>query len=141
MKDCKHETYYWTLATNENGWACSNCGWKPGEPEGFSPQIDRSHISSKVECILLDMHAQNFVRVGYGSEGEWLANDVAARCKRIGLYDQYTIVREIMFSLGNSHAKYWKDVSNGIIAGNDPRNRCQCGKLATFCSEHRTSYD
>jgi hypothetical protein len=129
--NCKHpEFYFYPTPATEAGWKCSACPFKPGEPPGFSPGLDRSHTQIKVMGLLLDLHNHDFVYVSNGSHGEGLEHTVAERCKAEGRFDQYSILLFILEAMTPSHAKYWKGVSDGIVAGKDPRNRCPCGKLA-----------
>lgn len=138
--DCKHEYYYYPHI-NEEGWKCVSCEDKPGEPAGFSPQLDREEIEIKVGGILNDMDAASLIHISNGSYGDVLQGHVADRCRKEERYDQYSIVLFIMEVEAPSHAKFWKGISDGIVTGNDPRDRCHCGQLATswqgdnkFCS-------
>ena len=54
------------------------------------------------------------------------------RCRETGRFDQYSIV-EFIFASQESHGEYWKKISEGVLAGDDPRRRCPGGRLAT-CS-------
>lgn len=126
----EHDFYYY-LDTNEEGWRCCSCAYRPGEPQGFSPELDRSHTYQKVMGILLDLHNGDFVHVSNGTHGECLQEMVTERCRREGIYDQYSITLFLLEALTASHQKYWKEVSDGVIAGKDPRRRCPCGALAT----------
>jgi hypothetical protein len=128
---CNH-FWAWTAAVNETGWSCLECAEQPGEPPGFCPELDRSHTTDKVESILMDLHESNLFNVSNGSEGERITETVAERCHELGRYDQNTIIAEIL-ALRPSHAEYWKRIGDGVVAGNDPRDRCHCGALAT-CS-------
>lgn len=145
--ECKHE-FYWYPAINETGWKCSSCDFKPGEPPGFDPKLDRLDIHGKVYAILSDMHDANLVYVSNGSMGDGLTSRVANACHKRNRYDQETIIREIMAAFGPSHARYWAKVSRGVMVGKDPRHRCACGKLATCssngkrtCNEHWRMFD
>lgn len=127
----EHEFYYY-LNGNEEGWKC-RCGFVPGEPSGFSPALDRQLIETKVGGILMDMHNANLVYISNGSHGDYIEARVVDRCRKRGLFDQYSIARFILDELQPSHAKYWKKVSRGVLAGRDNRARCPCGALST-CS-------
>lgn len=122
---------YWYSATNEDGWRCCRCQHKPGEPPGFSPQLDRDLIAIKVHSILHDMHESNVVYVSSGSMGDGIACMVEKMCVKDQKYDQYSIALFILKVMAPSHAKYWKKVSRGVLSGKDVRNRCHCGALST----------
>lgn len=128
-KACEHE-FFWYAATNEDGWKCCSCDYKPGEPPGFSPSLDREMISTKVDCILHDLHDAGFVHVSNGSEGDGIANHISKICERKQTFDSYSILRLIMDVMTPSHAKYWKRISRGVLNGNDKRDRCPCGALS-----------
>jgi hypothetical protein len=128
---CEHEFYFYPEPHNEAGWKCINCKLQPGEPPGFSPNLDRLKCRTKVDGLLLDLHNHDFVSVSNGDCGDGLGAMVAERCEREGRFDQYSILLFILEAMTKSHADYWKKISDGILAGNDPRHRCDCGKLAT----------
>lgn len=141
-KPCAHD-YQYFAATNENGWRCLHCTDKPGEPPGFSPQLDRSRLEFKVFALLNELHNTDLVYVSNGTMGDSLVNAVAARCLNERRFDQYSILFFILDLMTESHALYWSKVSEAIVNGKDQRNRCHCGKLATcsrgtdhWCSEH-----
>jgi hypothetical protein len=143
--ECPHDGLYWYGApADERGWRCVDCDWKPGEPPGFSPQHDRSHIATKVGSILQDLHLANIIYVSNGTAGEGLTANIAALCIERDTYDSVSIACLILEAVGcERHAKYWRDISTGILAGKDPRERCHCGALANVfsggigtCSEH-----
>lgn len=131
---CTHESIYWYPAVNEDGWKCVDCGAQPGEPPGFSPVHDRERLFHKVDGILRDLHEAGIIHVSSGSEGMAIAEAIEARCRDLGLYDQYTIASQILLALAERHAKYWAKVSDGILSGSDPRERCACGALGTVKS-------
>jgi hypothetical protein len=142
----EHEFYFYAC-TNEDGWKCCACDEKPGEPPGFSPELDRKYIARKVFGLLDDLHNHDLVHVSNGCGGDSIVAAVSERCRREGVYDQQSILAFILGEDGGSHARYWKEISDGIIAGQDPRDRCHCGALATCsrstgsgwirtCSEH-----
>src|SRR5690606_18623241 len=119
---------------NEDGWRCPMCDRRPGEPPGFDPKLDREDTYGKVGAVLHDMHEAGIVHVSSGSHGDSLTAVVAQRCHEAGLFDQYTIARFVLESMQPSHAKYWREVSDGVLAGKDPRHRCPCGELSTSSS-------
>lgn len=129
-EQCGGTTFFWHVSSNEEGWRCVDCAYQPGEPPGFSPQMDREHIHDKVDQLLQYIHDYGLLWVSNSSEGEYLVADVAEQCRNSGLYDQYTIIR-LLYEANRSHGEYWKKVSNGVLSGNDPRDRCECGKLST----------
>lgn len=142
---CRHSGLYWYAApATEKGWKCVNCGWQPGEDPGYSPEHDRSHIATKVGCVLHDLFEAGIVYVSNGSEGEGITANVARRCVAEKLYDSVSIARLILeISGGERHAAFWRDRGESIVSGNDNRRRCRCGKLANvyavgkaFCMEH-----
>lgn len=131
---CKHEGLYWHPApANEQGWRCTDCGWQPGEPPGFSPVHDREHIDIKVGCILHLLHESEVIYVSNGSQGGTIVAYVVDICRRTRFFDSVTIARYILQLEGDKrHGAFWRDISDGIIAGKDPRDRCACGRLATM---------
>ncbi len=142
MTDCEHE-YHWYPAPNENGWKCCLCDYQPGEPTGFSPQLDRDLIQTKVFGILQDLSMANIVYVSNSSHGDSLVGIVAKRCRTEDTYDQYSIALWLLEAMTESHAVYWKKIGEGVVTGKDPRERCHCGALATrfsgksaTCREH-----
>ena len=144
---CRHDYFVWDLSVNEEGWRCPGCDHKPGEPPGYSPQLDREAVHEKVEGILFYLHDADFVHVSNGSEGDEIAGQVANRCRQTGRYDQYSILGFLVALLAPSHAQYWSEVGQGVLSGNDPRHRCQCGALANcsrgfeyFCDKHHPGY-
>ena len=148
---CEHHGLFWYLATNEDGWRCVDCDWRPGDPAGFSPQHDRSHLIVKVRNILHDLHEAGFIYVSNGSHGEHIAATVATICDRLQLFDQYGIISRILLHLSSDHSAYWRRISEGVLTGDDKRDRCPCGALATStllstppqhrCSEHWSLFD
>jgi hypothetical protein len=130
----EHDVHWYPEAANEAGWRCCTCGHKPGEPPGFDPQRDRDEIARKVWATLHDMHDAKIVYISNGSMGDGLTADIAARCRSEGVFDSYSIALFVLESLTPSHAKYWREVSEGILAGKDPRKRCWCGALSTCSS-------
>lgn len=148
MKDCKHQTFYYYPATNEDGWKCSDCGEKmPGDPPGFRPDLDREpdFLYVKVDGLLRDLVLADLVYVSNSGEGDYIVRAVGTRCIGEGRFDQYSILLFILEEMTPSHAKYWKGISDGVVSGNDPRPRCDeegCNKLVRVsgrrktCSEH-----
>lgn len=130
---CPHHGLYWFAdPANERGWKCTDCDWRPGEEPGFSPAHDRSHLETKVGCILMTMHEAEVIYVSNGIDGDRLTSLVTKYCSERSLYDSVSIARVILEHEGSDrHARFWRDISEGILAGKDPRTRCACGKLAT----------
>jgi len=150
---CPHGGLYWYAdPAQERGWKCVDCDWQPGDPPGFSPEHDRSHLPTKVKCILNDLHEASIIYVSNGECGYRLADLVTLQCRARNHYDSVSIARAILeYEGSDDHAKFWRDVSDGILAGKDPRNRCRCGKLATAwtsgpgggtyaCSDHYSDH-
>lgn len=142
---CPHNGLYWYAApADERGWKCIDCGWRPGEEPGYSPQHDRSHTLVKVESILHDLHEAGIIYCSNASEGDMLAHIIANRCKRLGVYDSVSIALFILQSEADTrHRHFWKEQSDAIVAGKDPRPRCHCGALAAvsqgdkrMCMDH-----
>ena len=132
---CRNNVF-WYPAINEAGWKCCGCGYRPGEPAGFDPQRDRDDIYGKCFAILTDLADSNLLSVSNGSMAESMALSAARKCREAGLYDQTTIIR-LLAEINSSHADYWRDVSEGILAGRDPRARCDadgCSRLACSCT-------
>ena len=143
QKCCSEPDFYYYPDTNEEGWKCVSCGNRPGEPAGYCPQLDQVEIESKVYGILLDLHEHEMFYVSNGMGGMALAKAIAERCKELGRFDQYTIISLIFQADRERHAEYWQKIGDGVRSGNDTRDRCACGKLATayigkqdYCSEH-----
>lgn len=130
---CTHD-YHWYPETNEEGWRCCMCEHRPGEPAGFSPQHDRELIGRKVDAVLTALHDADVIYVSNIEHGEHLMLTVAARCERRKRYDQYSIALFVLEEMTASHAKYWGEISSGVMSGNDTRRRCTCGKLANVFS-------
>lgn len=151
MSDCAHRNLFWYLATNEDGWKCVDCDLKPGEPPGYSPAHDSSHLRVKVSNILDEMHTAGLVYVSNATEGEVLTDAVTFKLQQSGDWDQYSIVAAIMAERTPSHAAYWRQKSDAILEGNDKRPRCPCGALSTStrlskppqyrCNAHWTLFD
>ncbi len=135
MTDCKHEFHYYP-AVNEDGWQCCYCKHKPGEPAGYSPQIDRELLYIKVDGLLRDLVMHGFVHVSNGSAGDSIAHHVAQQMRSAGTFDQYSIVAALVVLMNGGpsdeygHAAYWKRVGEGVISGHDIRDRCHCGALS-----------
>lgn len=69
--------------------------------------------------------------------GEFLIETLSNHCRELGMYDQHTIAAAIFQEGDNSHARYWKTIVDGVLAGDDPRDRCDhpgCNALST-CSQ------
>lgn len=132
-KTCEHQ-YHWYAATNEDGWKCWMCEHKPGEPPGFAPALDRSEIRMKVFGILHDLHDAGIIYISNSSQGDSLEYHIANRCRMEERFDSYSIALFILEAMTDSHAAFWKKISEGVLSGNDPRKRCDCGKLAIASS-------
>lgn len=130
MTACTHDYHYY-LETNEAGWRCVCCHHKPGDPPGYSPELDREEIGRKVMAVLMDLDNAKVVSVSNGSHGDWIEARTAERCHKENRFDQYSIALFILELMTPSHAEYWSKVGSGIIAGDDPRPRCACGALST----------
>ncbi len=130
---CKHDFHWYPEAANETGWRCCLCQHKPGEPAGFSPELDASETERKVYGVLMDLHAHDLVYVSNGSHGDYLTVDVAGECLRRGIYDQKSILAMLATRLA-SDVVFWKEIGDGVRAGKDPRPRCPCGRLSTSSS-------
>lgn len=146
MKSCEHKTFYYYPATNEDGWKCADrCGEKmPGDPPGYRPDLDRDEIWLKVGGLLNDLHGADLVYVSNGTGGDGLTSTVADRCKREGRFDQYSILLFLLEEMTPSHADYWKEISDGVVSGRDPRRRCAeegCGRLATVYGERDSCHE
>jgi hypothetical protein len=131
---CKECDYHYYPSTNEDGWRCTSCGHRPGEPAGFSPELDRKRIFFKVGGILHDACDENLIYVSNGTGADLLISAVADRCVEEGRFDQYSILLFLLEETTPSHAKYWGELSESILAGADPRDRCHCGALANIHS-------
>jgi hypothetical protein len=142
--NCQHESFGYFPAINEAGWRCLDGDHlMPGDPNGYRPDLDRSHTEDKVYGMMNDLHEGRFIYISNGTGGDICTGEVAKRCRETGLYDQISIIRFILEIAESGHAAYWKTIGDGIVSGNDPRDRCHCGKLATsyssrgrLCSEH-----
>lgn len=128
----KHQMSWFLSGCNEKGWKCE-CGFEPGEPAGFSPLHDHHLIEIKVMCILGRLHDEEFIYISNGTEGDFLVGCVANKCAIEGIYDQQSIIRFILEEVADAdHVRFWKDISDGVRAGRDPRDRCKCGNLANM---------
>lgn len=149
MKECKHEEfYYYPEPCNEAGWKCADrCGEKmPGDPPGYRPDLEREpeYLYLKIDGILRDADTANLVHVSNGSEGDHLVCAVGKRCVAEGRFDQYSILLFLLEEMTPSHAGYWKEISDGVVAGRDPRRRCvepDCGRLATVYGERDSCHE
>lgn len=126
----QHDFHWYQNFCTESGWKCCVCQHKPGEPPGFSPELDRAELERKVGAVMHDLHDANFIYISNGTGGDGLTSAIAERCRAEGRYDQGSIALFILESQVPSHAAYWKGISDGIVDGHDPRRRCHCGKLA-----------
>jgi hypothetical protein len=132
MNQCAEHNYHYYPSVNEDGWRCVDCDYKPGEPAGYSPETDRREIWTKVYGILMDACDAKLIHISNGSGADALASIVAKRCETEGRYDQYSILSYALAELTPEHAEYWENISSGVLWGNDPRDRCHCGQLATM---------
>ncbi len=132
---CPHEFFWYPAPHNETGWRCVNCQHKPGEPPGYSPELDRSDTYNKVNCLLMDMANHERVSVSNGSTGDAITSSVVKRCHETKRYDQESIVM-FLAELCAGDGKYWRELGERIVAGEDPRPRCVCGKLAAIYSNN-----
>lgn len=133
-RQCKaHEFHFYPDYAQERGWRCCFCSEKPGEPPGYSPQLDRERIEAKVYGILDTVHQADLIYISNSCHGDAIVSGVAERCREEGRYDQGSI---LAFIVGDQdkHAEYWKKIGDSIIAGKDIRERCPCGKLANTYS-------
>jgi len=124
---------FWYPAINEQGWKCCSCGHQPGEPAGYSPHLDKACIQSKVYALLMDVSDSKLIYISNGSHGDGMTSLVASRCVELDRYDQTTILR-LIFETDASHCDYWHKVGSGVREGQDPRERCPGGRLATCYS-------
>jgi hypothetical protein len=130
---CEHEYHWYASPCDEAGWRCAFCEHKPGEPAGYSPQLDRELIGRKVYGVLTTMADADIVYVSNGSEADHMVAMVARLCVDTATYDSETIARMLIEIRANdAHAKFWRDRGESILAGKDNRNRCHCGALATW---------
>ena len=129
---CGGELYFYP-ACNEDGWRCCSdaCGHKPGEPPGFDPRRDRELISLKVHGLLLDLHGRDFIHCSNSGHGDSTVDYAVERCRETGRFDMYSII-QFMFEGRESHGEYWKRISEGVLEGEDPRDRCSNGNLANM---------
>lgn len=126
---CTHE-WVWKPSINEDGWHCFFCSVKPGEPAGYSPQIDRDLLEEKIEQIISTLHDSQLLYISNNDYAIYLINAVKNLCQENKKFDQYSIVEYIFRELSD-HGDYWKIIGDNILAGNDQRARCLCGQLAT----------
>jgi hypothetical protein len=139
---CKSTEFrYAPAAPTEEGWCCARCDLKPGEPLGFCPELDASDTSGKVTDILFRLTGEtggpSWLYISNGTEGEGVVHSVVQQCQEAGIYDQSFIVLRLFAAAdyGETHSAFWKKISDGVRAGNDPRVRCACGQLATAGGE------
>jgi hypothetical protein len=139
--NCQHDFHWYLQDCNEDGWMCCACKHKPGEPPGFSPELDRKEIERKAWAILHELCDAKFIYVSNSTAGDSISSHVADMCRGAGFYDQWSVAKCILDTLAPSHGTFWKGISDGIIAGKDPRDRCHCGRLSNrsigdrhFCS-------
>lgn len=117
---------------NESGWRCADCDHQPGEPAGYSPQLDRSELETKVYEVQATIHEEKLGRFSSGTEGMGCTSAVVAKCRATERFDQWSIAYFVFeYLLQGTHADYWRDLGRAIVAGQDSRERCSCGALAT----------
>lgn len=136
VANCDHvQGLYWYAApVDERGWLCIDCGWSPGEDEGYSPEHDRSHIETKVGSVLFDLDAAGIIYVGSSSNGDGITGAVVDLCRARKVFDSVSIARFILeIEAGECHMKFWRERGESILEGRDNRNRCKCGRLSN-CS-------
>lgn len=147
--ECPKPCWIWRLAScNESGWTCTICNMKaPGDPPGYRPDLDRKEVKEKVRAVLMTMHETDLIYVSNSDHGEGIIGSVARACIKAGMFAQSSIIHRIIG--GMDDGKSWKEQASRIEAGNDSRERCHCGALATSfrvqgsgkpsigtCSEH-----
>ena len=105
---CTHKDVGYIPSTKEEGWQCLGCGAKLG----FRPDLDRESLWFKITALMLTLQEHNLVYVSNSDIGEAITENVANRCKLLGLYDQYTIVQAIFNDPEfGSHAAYWSHLA------------------------------
>jgi len=96
---------------NENGWSCVCYDWKPGEPEGFCPELDREEFYVKVDCILLHLHMNDLLYVSNSTGGESLVHAVVKQLEALDRLDTYSII-EFLYKAQDGHAEFWQGKRN-----------------------------
>jgi hypothetical protein len=106
MERCKHTELRWDLdGCNEKGWTCvDTCGKKLG----FRPDLDREQLTTKIECILLHLHEQEYFYVSNSTAGEFITRAISERCVSENTYDQQSIVRFILETDEPDHSDFWR---------------------------------
>lgn len=118
-QNCPHANLYWYPAINEDGWMCADCLVRPGEPPGFSPELDRSHLYVKVDNLLRELMEAKLVHVSNSSEGDWITREAMAVCRSACTYDQYSILAAILGHMAKPYAEYWKSAGERTMEGKD----------------------
>lgn len=109
--ECKDPDAFYYPATNEDGWKCLNCM----KALGFRPDLDREFIYEKVEGIMQDMQMSNLAYFSNSTEGHMIASQVASECSRQNLYDQATIILEIMRVVQPDKSLFWQSKASGAM--------------------------
>ena len=122
-----------TVGPNENGWACICGEWRPGEPEGFCPDLDVIEFEQKVGCILQFLNLEGMLYVSNSDEGDCLVECAVARLEHWNRRDCYSVI-EALYQLQAGHWEYWQKIGDGVRSGEDPRVRCPCGNLSNCSS-------
>jgi Zn-dependent M32 family carboxypeptidase len=82
---------------------------------GFRPDLDREFIYEKVEGIMQDMQMSNLAYFSNSTEGHMIASQVASECSRQNLYDQATIILEIMRVVQPDKSLFWQSKASGAM--------------------------
>lgn len=147
MDNQKHQCseFRWEMCVNENGWKCMQCG-EPStacDPPGFDPFLDKNNIQGKVMDILDFLHEAKIIHISNGTGGDIMTEMVVNRCRNENRFDQSNIARFVMELEHPGQQDYWRKIGMGVRDGRDPRDRCECGQLATmwsgdkrYCTEH-----
>lgn len=127
---CKHHGLYWYASPHdERGWYCVDCQWSPGEEPGYSPEHDRDHLETKVDCILQDLVMAELVSVSNSDHGHSIIASAVRICRDQRTLDSESIAA-VLTRICAGDGKFWRERHESILAGRDNRDRCHCGKLA-----------
>lgn len=128
---CKHSGLYWYASPHdEHGWYCVDCQWSPGEEPGYSPEHDRDLLETKVDCILQDLVMAELVSVSNSDHGHEIIAHAVRVCRDARTLDSESIAA-VLTKICAGDGKFWREQHESILAGQDKRNRCACGKLST----------